>query len=230
MHKLLVANYKMNGDREFYRSVNELNKIKLKDTKLILCPPFVYLPVLKNKRFSLGAQDLCERERGGSTGEVSAAMLCDNGVKYVIIGHSDRRSNGETDQIISQKIRLALQYGITPIVCVGEERFRSNINDIRPQVESAIKDVEGEIIFAYEPIWAIGTGKVPTIKKINQAIDTIKTICSEYGKSYKILYGGSVNKDNYQELMKSNADGFLVGGLSLKLQDFISVLKGVDNA
>ena len=230
MGKLFVANYKMNGDKSFYHSVNELNKVRLKDTKLILCPPFVYLPILKAKIFSLGAQDICERERGGSTGEISAEMLRDNNVEFVLVGHSDRRAVGESDDIISKKINMAIKYGIVPIVCVGEETFRSKIEDIRSQVESAIRGVDGEVIFAYEPIWAIGTGKVPTVKKINQAIATIKGICQEYGKSCKILYGGSVNRDNYIELMKSDADGFLVGGLSLKLEDFISVLKGVDNA
>ena len=230
MHKLFVANYKMNGNKAFYRSVNQLNKIRLKDTKLILCPPFVYLPILKNKHFSLGAQDICEFERGGSTGEISAEMLVEHNVKYVLVGHSDRRKIGETDYTISKKVDLATKYGITPIVCLGEEKFRSKIEDIESQVESVVTGTDGELIFAYEPIWAIGTGKVPTVKKINQAIAMIKDICSKHGKTYKVLYGGSVNKENYTELMKSDADGFLAGGLSLKLDDFVSVLKGVDNA
>ena len=230
MHKLFVANYKMNGDKSFYHSINVLNKIKLKDTLLILCPPFLYLPILRPKHFSLGAQDVCEIERGSFTGEINAEMLVEHNVKYVLVGHSDRRKVGESDEIIAKKVNLAIQYGITPIVCVGEEKFRSNIEDIASQVETVIKSADGEIIFAYEPIWAIGTGKVPTVAKINRAIGMIKSIVGQYNRECKVLYGGSVNTNNYTELMKSDADGFLIGGLSLKIDDFATVLKGVDNA
>ena len=228
MGKLFVANYKMNGNKDFFHSVNTLNKIRLKDTKLILCPPFVYLPNLRPKRFSLGAQDVCEVVDKKSTGEISVDMLTDLNVQYVIVGHSERRKMGETDKLIANKTRLALEYNIVPIVCVGEEKFRSNIDNIKEQVKIILENTDREVIFAYEPIWAIGTGKVPTINKINKVIALIKSIANEYDRKCQVLYGGSVNLQNYRELLKSDADGFLVGGLSLKLDDFINVLKGVD--
>jgi len=229
MGKLFVANYKMNGDKSFFRSVNILNKIKLKDTTLVLCPPFVYIRELKARRLALGAQDIYERLDVKPTGEISVKMLSDLGIKYAIIGHSDRRKMGETNAQIIDKVKLVIEYNITPIVCVGEEKFRSKVADIADQVRAIGNEVKGDIVFAYEPIWAIGTGKVPTISKINRAIALIKSIANEYNIECRVLYGGSVNKSNYLELLKSDADGFLVGGLSLKLNDFIEVLKGVDN-
>lgn len=229
MGKLIVANYKMNGDKRFFRSVNILNKIKRKDTTLVLCPPFVYLTSLCAKRYALGAQDMYESLDLKPTGEISANMLSDMGVKYVILGHSDRRKMGETDDMVANKAKLALEHNITPIVCVGEEKYRSNVEDIYAQVEAVADVATGEVIFAYEPIWAIGTGKVPKINKINKAIAIIKATASEHNLECKVLYGGSVNESNYRELMKSDADGFLIGGLSLKLDKFIEVLKGVDN-
>lgn len=229
MGKLFVANYKMNGDKIFFRSVNALNKVKLKDTTLVLCPPFVYMRELKAKRFSLGAQDVCESLNTKPTGEIGIEMLSDLNIEYVIVGHSDRRKLGENNVQIANKAKIACQHNITPIVCVGEEKYRSSIEDIAEQVRVIFKEVHGDVIFAYEPIWAIGTGKIPTLSKINRAIELIKSIACEFGKECRVLYGGSVNLSNYQELLKSDADGFLVGGLSLKLDNFIKVLQGVDN-
>ncbi len=227
MSKFLVANYKMNGDKKFFRSINSFNKIKLKDTKLILCPPFVYLNLVKAKHFSLGAQDVSAFCDNKSTGEISAEMLKDYGVKYVIIGHSERRARGETDKLIQSKIKLAFNNGITPIVCVGEKNYNSKIEEILNQVESALV-TDSEIIFAYEPVWAIGTGKLPTINKINKAVDLIKTTAKQHNRDCKVLYGGSVNKSNYKQLLTCEIDGFLVGGLSLKLNEFLDVLKGIE--
>ena len=130
MHKLVVANYKMNGNVDFFRSVNVLNKLKVRDTKIVLCPPFLYLPFIKikNKDISLGVQNLSETINHKSTGEISPIMVKEFKVKYAIIGHSERRAIGETDEMIANKVVNALNHDITPIICVGENNANEGLN------------------------------------------------------------------------------------------------------
>lgn len=226
---IFVANYKMNGDKNFYSEVNKvMNKLKSKDT-VILCPPFVYMPFLdvKNKNMFLGSQDVCAVENKKSTGQISAKMLNELNVDYALIGHSERREIGETDEIVSKKVMLAQENGIIPIVCVGEKTKTSRLDVLKLQVEIALSNAQNkEIIFAYEPIWAIGSGEIPTIERINKALNLIKQIAKEKGFDVKVLYGGSVNLSNHNELKTSVADGFLMGGVSLKLDDFCAIVKG----
>ena len=226
---IFVANYKMNGDKNFYSEVNKvMNKLKSKDT-VILCPPFVYMPFLdvKNKNMFLGSQDVCAVENKKSTGQISAKMLNEFNVDYALIGHSERREIGETDEIVSKKVMLAQENGIIPIVCVGEKTKTSGLDVLKLQVEIALGNAQNkEIIFAYEPIWAIGSGEIPTIERINKALNLIKQIAKEKGFDVKVLYGGSVNLSNHNELKTSVADGFLMGGVSLKLDDFCAIVKG----
>ncbi len=235
MHKLVVANYKMNGNVDFFRSVNVLNKLKVRDTKIVLCPPFLYLPFIKikNKAISLGVQNLSETINHKSTGEISPIMVKEFKVKYAIIGHSERRAIGETDEMIANKVVNALNHDITPIICVGENNANEGLNVVKSQVKVVLKaidknkiDKSREIIFAYEPVWSIGTGKLPTVKDIDKAIKLIKTTAKTL--NLKVLYGGSVSGDNYSELMPSMADGFLLGGVSLKLDEFKKIVLGVD--
>lgn len=229
MKKLFVANYKMNGDKNFYQKVNKvINKLKIADT-VVLCPPFVYMPFfkIKNKNVLLGTQDIANVENKKSTGQISAKMLNEFGYKYAIIGHSERREIGETDSQIAKKVKYSQENNIIPIVCVGEKSKSSNVDIVKDQVEIALSlAVEGEVVFAYEPIWAIGSGEIPTIEKIDEVIKLIKATAKNNGFDVKVLYGGSVNLTNHKELKESLADGFLMGGVSLKLDEFISIIKG----
>ena len=229
MQKLLVANYKMNGNKNFYQKVSKIiNKQKLTDT-LVLCPPFVYMPFLKikNKNVAIGAQDICSVENGKSTGQINAQMFKEFNVKYTIVGHSERRANGESDALIAQKVNVAQGNDIIPIVCVGEKTKTAKLDVLTEQVKSALTLAENEeIVFAYEPVWAIGSGVQPTVEKINKAIKLVKDTANNLGFEVKVLYGGSVNSKNFQEVSKSNADGFLFGGVSNKIDEFITILKG----
>ncbi len=234
--RFVVANYKMNGNKKFYVSAQKkLNTLKLKDTKLVLCPPFVYVQNLKikNKRIFLGVQNISSAVNNKSTGEISTKMLNDLGVKFVIVGHSERRALGESDEIVVKKVINAINSNITPIVCVGENGTNAGLDEVKNQVKAVLKglkagkiDKDREIIFAYEPVWAIGTGKIPTISEINKAVKLIRT--SAKGYNIKVLYGGSVSGDNYAEIFSAQIDGFLLGGVSLKVDEFTKIVKGVD--
>lgn len=229
MKKLFVANYKMNGDKNFYLHVNKVfNKLKSEDT-IVLCPPFVYMPLLKikNKSVFVGSQDVSNNENKKSTGQISAKMLKDINIKYSIIGHSERRAIGETDALVTEKVLKAQKEDIIPIICVGEENVGENLDVITTQVEIALSKAETkEIIFAYEPVWAIGTGEQPTVTNIKKALKIIKITAKHCGHSVKVLYGGSVNASNYKEIEKSGVDGYLMGGVSLKLDEFVKIVKG----
>ena len=233
MHKIVVANYKMNGDKNFYLNVQKrLNKLNVKDTDVVLCPPFVYLPFFKtkNKKLSLGCQDIANVQKGKSTGQTSAEMLNEFGVRYSIVGHSERKALGETDEQIANKVKVCFDNAIEPIVCIGGKTKQVKESFLKNQIESALSFVQGKrVIFAYEPLWAIGSGLVPTVENINTASKIIKDTCTERGFVPVVLYGGSVDDNNYKELIKANIDGFLVGGTSLKVDKFINLVKGVDN-
>ena len=226
---IFVANYKMNGNKDFYKKVNKIfNKLKVKDT-IVLCPPFVYMPFfkMKNKNVSLGSQDISSLENKKSTGQINGKMLKEMNVLYTLIGHSERRELYETDEIVANKVNYAQENGITPIVCVGEKTKTAKLDVLVDQVETALSKAKSkEIIFAYEPVWAIGSGEVPTVKKINKALNIIKETALKKGFEVKVLYGGSVNLSNCKELRTSVADGFLMGGVSLKVDEFISIVKG----
>lgn len=229
MKKLLVANYKMNGNKGFYQKVNKsLNKLKLEDT-VVLCPPFVYMPFLniKNKNIFVGAQDITNVVNTKSTGQTSPDMLKEFNAKFVIIGHSERRAIGETDFLVADKVCVAHAADLIPIICIGEQTKASGLGILENQVRVALSKAEKkEIIFAYEPIWAIGSGEQPTVEKIDEALNIIKNVSKEVGYEVKTLYGGSVNLSNYKEVCKSCADGFLMGGVSNKIDEFVKILKG----
>ena len=226
---IFVANYKMNGNKNFYKKVNKVvNKLKTEDT-IILCPPFVYMPFfkIKQKNLSLGSQDISDEMSKKATGQISPVMLNEFGASFAIVGHSERRADGETDEQIASKINLAQTYGIVPIVCVGEKLKSASLDILAEQVKSALsKALQREIIFAYEPVWAIGSGEVPTNEQIDRAIEIIKNTAKSCEFNVKVLYGGSVNLSNAKELSNANIDGFLMGGVSLKLEEFIKIVKG----
>ncbi len=228
--QLIVANYKMNGDKQFYLSAaSKLNNLRVKGAKLVLCPPFCYLADFKLKTAKLGCQDISADAEGKSTGQISAKMLKDFGVEYSIVGHSERRAMGEGEGLVARKVKMATDNKIIPIVCVGENEKSEKQSLIKTQVKTALSlaNKSAEIVFAYEPVWAIGTGDTPTVKHIDSAIKIVKNECAKNGFSCKVLYGGSVNEKNFSEFLSSSADGFLLGGVSLKLDKFIEIVKGV---
>ncbi|NLV51269.1 MAG: triose-phosphate isomerase [Clostridiales bacterium] len=213
----------------------------------VVCVPFVMLThaidVFSDCRISVGAQNVGERESGALTGEVSAAQLADLGVKYVIVGHSERRTLfGEDNITVNKKIRLALNAGLNPIVCVGEtaeERDMDAALDIvRLQVKYALNGLDikslGRVTLAYEPVWAIGTGRNATAEQAGEVCSYIRSVVGELfdapgARAMTVLYGGSVNAENAAELFsRADVDGGLVGGASLDPDVFYSVIKAAD--
>lgn len=231
--KFIVGNWKMNGSRAAVREMIEKNKAIRTKNRVVLCVPFTMLGE-KSTNIAFGAQDVSSHERGAYTGEVSAAMLADAGAKYVIVGHSERRMyHDETNDIVREKATRALEFGITPIICVGEtleeKRAGKTIDVITAMVrESVPADVHGDIIIAYEPRWAIGAGVTPTAEEIAHAHGVISDTLDYMGLGgTPILYGASVNMVNVSDIVAINhVDGVLVGGASLKPDEFIPIIKG----
>lgn len=238
---LAAGNWKMNmTPSEAKQLIGELvEKCKGAKNDVLVCPPLVDLQVVleatKGTNIKVGAQNFYYMDKGAYTGEVSADMLRDMGVEYVIIGHSERREYFcETDEIINKKVTKALEKGLIPVLCCGEslQQREDNVtfDFIRTQIKVALRGVSREdmarIVIAYEPIWAIGTGKVATSEQANEVCADIRNcIASIYDRetadNTTILYGGSVNKDCAAELFAmSDIDGGLVGGASLKSADF----------
>ncbi len=208
---------------------------------VVVCVPAIDIPAvseaLKGTNIRLGAENVHFAEKGAYTGEISAAMLKEYGVEYVIIGHSERRQYfGETDETVNKRTLTALNAGLTPIVCVGEtleERETGKTeNVLHRQLEEGLKGVEDitKLVVAYEPVWAIGTGKTATAAQANETIGYIrKTLgelfCEKCAAKVRIQYGGSMNAGNCKELMaQEEIDGGLIGGASLKAPDFSAIV------
>jgi triosephosphate isomerase len=244
MRKPIIAgNWKMNNTvAEGIKLIEELKPL-VKDAKceVAVCVPFTFLSeasnILKGTNIKLGAQNVHFADKGAFTGEVSADMLLELGVEYVIIGHSERRQYfGETDETVNKRTLQALSKGLIPIVCVGEsleERETSKTEEvIKKQITDGLKGIEdiSKIIIAYEPIWAIGTGRTATKEQANETIGYIRKICGEIfcktcAANVRIQYGGSMNPKNVAELMAmEEIDGGLIGGASLKAEDFSKVI------
>jgi len=247
---LIVANWKMNKTisdaLQFVAECKRLLKdISVHNVDIILSPPFTSIKAVydavNGENIYVAAQNLYWEEKGAFTGEVSAPMLKDCGCTYAIIGHSERRNLfGETDEGINKKIRFAIHTGLNPIFCIGEslqqreeeETFRV----IRDQVEKGLNGLNEEafssLLIAYEPVWAIGTGKNATAEQAEEIHGFIRSIIREsYGRSVsealRILYGGSVTPDNICELIREHdIDGALVGGASLKADSFVKIVVG----
>jgi len=231
--KYIVANFKLNGDSQFISDYfKKLNKLIKKPKRMMVALPYIYLnsaKMLTKNGIAIGAQNVSEYEAGAYTGEVSAKMLADIGANFVIVGHSERRHVfGETNEQIAQKVKQALKNNLQVILCVGEKledktKYKSVIS---AQLKTALQGVDlSNIIIAYEPVWDIGTGKVATIKDIVKVHTFIKEMVNKnYGADVPVLYGGSVKPSNSNEILKlSVVDGVLVGGASLKTQDFADI-------
>lgn len=240
---VIAANWKMNKKIEEAQAfLDELIPLvwNERDVDIVIAPPFTALYTMANllriTNIGLAAQDLFYEDKGAYTGEISPVMLTDIGCSYVIIGHSERRIYfGETDEIINKKFRAARRHGLEVIFCIGEslsEREAGMTFDVlKRQISEGIRDISSDgLIIAYEPVWAIGTGKTATPDQAQEAHESIrKTLSHLYGepaKGVRILYGGSVTPENADVLMACpDVDGALVGGASLKADSFAGIVK-----
>jgi len=238
-----VGNWKMNGSFALNASLLAGMKFRLgcsEQVDVVVCPPYPYLAqvraLLEGSEIFLGAQNLSSFSEGAYTGEVSASMLVDIGCSWVIVGHSERRNVfGETNQIVADKVRIALEHGLKPILCVGEtlEQRVAGVDKqiVRAQLDEVVSALGGEhaeaLVVAYEPVWAIGTGVAATPDQAEAMHIFIRSHLSYLGvanQGIKVLYGGSVNVGNASSLFSQpNIDGALVGGASLIVDDFSSI-------
>ena len=244
----IAGNWKM--FKTIREAVNLVQSIKagvykISDCHIIVCPPFTVLAAvskaLEDGPLELGAQNMHPEPEGAYTGEISPGMLKEVGCRYVILGHSERRQYfKETDDFINEKTKTALKYSLIPIVCVGEtldeREARRQFEVVKNQFDQSLKDLSKEeiskTVIAYEPVWAIGTGKTATPEQAEQMHSYLRRLLNEkYGEEtavrVPIIYGGSVRPDNIGALMKKpNVDGALVGGASLKAEAFVQIVLG----
>ena len=241
---IIAGNWKMNKNvNEALELVKELKVIERnKNVETILCVPFTNLWQVKSEiegtDIKLGAQNMHWEESGAYTGEISPLMLKEIGIDYCIIGHSERRQYfNETDETVNKKVKSALEHNIYPIVCVGETLEEREANKekevVKRQVTKALEGIEAKdiekIVIAYEPIWAIGTGKTASSSDANDMIkfirETVEEVFGKVSEDMRIQYGGSVKPNNVSEIMaESDIDGALVGGASLKAEDFAKLI------
>ena len=247
---VIVGNWKMNMLASEIKPFMEQLKENLPKTRacdVVLCTPAPLLPAMikagKDCKVAAGGQDVSKYEKGAYTGEVSAAQLADIGAKYCIVGHSERRQyHGEDDMLINAKVKALLEKGIIPIICVGESLEQREMDltmeYVAYQVKAALSGVDASqlrrCIIAYEPIWAIGTGKTATAEQAEEVCQGIRAVVRGiYGarpaRAVSILYGGSMNAKNAFELLaQPDIDGGLIGGASLKPVDFSGIVKATD--
>lgn len=239
---LIAGNWKMNGSMESVIELVEGIKSGVPgNARLAVCPPAVYLMkvggMLDGTDIALGAQNVCDQESGAFTGEISASMLKESGCQYAIVGHSERRALYlESDELVARRFAMAVASGLTPIFCVGEtldEREKEVTEKVvARQLDAVIEQqgisVIGQAVIAYEPVWAIGTGKVATPEQA-QAVhkfirDKFEALDTGVAEKVQILYGGSMNPANAGELLSQpDIDGGLIGGASLKAADFLAI-------
>tara|TARA_Y100000590_G_C15729479_1_gene1016453 strand:+ start:929 stop:1669 length:741 start_codon:yes stop_codon:yes gene_type:complete len=240
--KIIIGNWKMNGSSS--DGLNQVKKIAENVTnakvchKIVICPPFTLLremePILSHAGISIGGQDCHFSTNGPYTGDISAEMLVDQGCKFVILGHSERRvAYSENDQKVRMKANEAIRSGLNVIVCVGEDQFHRNsgkaLDFVSSQIDASLPDVfsDHQLIIAYEPVWAIGFGRTPSLIEIQEMHEMIESKVKS--ANIKKIYGGSVTKDNAREIMSNPAvDGVLVGGASLKCKSFWPIIEAAN--
>ncbi len=243
---MIAGNWKMNqlnsGVKPFMEQLKE-NMPKARSCDVVLCTPALMIPAMvkagKDCRVAAGGQDVSKYEKGAYTGEISAEMLADAGARYCIVGHSERRQyHGETDSLVNEKALALVRQGIVPIICVGESLEQREkdltMEYIAYQVRAALSGIDGtqvrHCVIAYEPIWAIGTGKTATAEQAEEVCCEIRAVIRKlYGarsaRAVTILYGGSMNAKNAAELLaQPDIDGGLIGGASLKPADFATIV------
>lgn len=243
--KIVIANWKMNpvslkeAEKLFTQTVKSI--LDVKNIEIVSCVPFLYLEKLKkiSKKIYLGAQDAFYIDKGAYTGEVSSEMLYNTGVRYVILGHSEKRAMGENNNDINKKIKASLNTGLIPILCIGEnvrDEDHEYLSFVKKQIEECLNGVSknsvSKVVIAYEPVWAIGKGAIPaTSEEFREMNIFIKKILSDkFGvkeiANIRIIYGGSVDEKNTEDFIKNGkADGFLVGRASLDIKKFSKIVK-----
>jgi len=244
--KLAAGNWKMNGIEAGLGEVSALADAHASKTvDILLCPPATLLDRMsmqaKDTSVATGGQDCHPAPNGAHTGDISAEMIADAGGTHVILGHSERRTNhAEQDELVHDKTKAAWEAGLIAIVCVGEteaeRRAARTLDVIATQMSDSIPDgaTDDTLVIAYEPVWAIGTGIVPTLEQIGEVHDFMRTRITErfgeaVGQSVRLLYGGSVKPSNASEIFDvSNVDGALVGGASLKATDFSGIVAALE--
>ena len=245
MNSIVAGNWKMNktpkeGKIFIEKMISDIDS--LRDTNVIICPPFTGLTsLLKSSKYELGAQNCFFEDSGAFTGEISVEMLVDCDVRYVILGHSERRSIfNENDVSIGKKVKKVLDKGISPILCIGEtvEQLNDGLakETVLAQLNQGLNGLSSlkNIVIAYEPVWAIGTGLTASVEKVAEIHLFIRNALTEFSNKEEsdlvpILYGGSVNSNNAGELIEvQNVNGFLIGGASLDVERFVDIINIVD--
>jgi len=243
--KLVIANWKMNGSSSFLADMADSLKAGANSVtvdSVVVCPPFLYLPGLKehlaDSIVEVGGQNLSEHVSGAYTGEISADMLIDAGCRWVIVGHSERRALfAENNELVAEKTLKALHAGLNAIVCIGETLEERQSGDTEEVISAQLKPVleldgieqyRSQLIFAYEPVWAIGTGETASPEQAQQVHQYIRAELGKELKNVSILYGGSVKPNNAAELFaEADIDGGLIGGASLNAGDFLSICRAM---
>jgi len=239
---LVIANWKMHGSRPANASLLAHIRRGLGDgnpgIEVAICPPFVYLAevavLLEGSALQLGAQDLSASEVGAHTGDVAGEMLRELGCHYVLVGHSERRAgHQESDALVAQKYWRAIAAGLEPVLCVGETLVQREAGQtmevVAAQLEAVLQDSKAELrsrVIAYEPVWAIGTGKTAAAAQVQEVHQFIRQRLEASGEKSHILYGGSVKPENAAELFRQpDVDGGLIGGASLEANDFVAICR-----
>ena len=243
---IVAANWKMNGSRASIAELvaNVLAGVgEIEQTEIVVCPPYIMIPDviqrLVGTAVKWGGQNLSEHDAGAFTGEIAASMLKDHGCDYCIVGHSERRTlYGETDEIVAKKFTKAQEYGLTPILCIGEtlsQRESGETEAVLSRQLEKVLDYCGiesftATVLAYEPVWAIGTGKTATPEQAQDVHafvrDKLSSMDKKIGQEIRIQYGGSVKADNAEELFsQKDVDGGLIGGASLDADDFLAICR-----
>lgn len=247
-HALVIGNWKLNpgttAEAKFLYSELRKKVSKNCEATVVIAPPFLFIPEIAktiHPKIVLGAQDMHYEERGAITGEIGAGMLAAFGVRYVIIGHSERRALGETDEQVNKKVHAALKRKLTPVVCIGERTRDTQghfYQDITAQIKALAEGLTSaqlqKIVIAYEPIWAIGTGLTATAENVKEMqlfiVSTLtKLFERKVAEKVRLIYGGSVKESNARELYtEGGMSGFLVGGASLQATEFAAIIKATE--
>ncbi len=234
LRTLIAANWKMNGDATWFDKPVQFDRALPQSDReyldVLICPPAIYLESMHNLARQtgvfLGAQDCHQEKKGAYTGSISADMLERAGASYVILGHSERRAAGESNKLVKAKAQAAKQAGLVPIICVGETESQREKGDaikvVLAQLKGSVPKLKDYVV-AYEPVWAIGTGKVPSVGDINEVHDAIR---GHVGESIRILYGGSVKPANAKAILAlKNVNGALIGGAGLNMLSLSEIAK-----
>ncbi|MBU3023021.1 triose-phosphate isomerase [Aestuariibacter sp. A3R04] len=241
--RLVAGNWKMNGSRNLASEfISALSAFSSETVDVVLCPPAILISSFEQSDVIVGAQDVSQFDSGAHTGDLSVSMLADFGCKFCIVGHSERREDhGESNELVAEKALKVLEAGMTPIICCGEPlsvRESGDVKDfVRKQLDAVFTHIDvsllGNAVIAYEPIWAIGTGKTASPEEAQDVHAFIRQYIAEkdsdLSHSMLLLYGGSVKPDNAEALFaKQDIDGGLIGGASLKANDFIAICQAAN--